>query len=699
MHIYRLLLIVTLLLTVPLGGLAQQDSVKKAKDSKSIKLSEVTVRAKNVRIEDGKIILTPTKQSKNLANDIASLIDLMDTGILEVVNGEIKTNAGQNVAIFVNGQKIDEIEKSTFWAKNVSKVEYMPMPNDSQFLGETHVLNIIMRQYATGGVTKLDARQNIPNNGNYSVASKLVANKITFNALIKGGYSTNNFSGVSGEESYNDVWYGGTKYDNILRTEKTSYRRHNKDISAALNARCTSDKFSMLHGLNLNWRKSPENTDLGKINYSPGIIDANRMEKSFSSKNHTTNFYGLYHYKFSTNTTTQLKWEISNGNNKSHSLYSETDAPIINTNIKEDNWECKFSFFLYKNFSDKLASIISLNENLNFYNTSYSGYTLSNQKQNNSRTELKANIHYTPNKRLILSFRPLLSIYSRNVNDSHHKKELSPAFEFQGYYEINSKSFTNFGTQYYFIPPQVSMTNNLILRQTELKWIQGNPELKNKGFYYFYAGYNLIPTDWCTFTAHGSYTFNPAEPCLEYRSGDKDFDGVIGKYINGNNNNRLYLKGSVLFKPIKSKIHLKGAIYYSKVSYTRSQSLNSVDASFNIKYFLPNFVIYGEFFTPRKTLQDGGNLLKKTDCSYLFGLTYGNGNINLNLTLNNIFNKRRYEHLSFINKSYSYHTQNYERGQRISLSLTYTFDYGKKVSRKIDIDAAAENQTSILGAN
>lgn len=87
-------------------------------------LNEIVVRGESVRFEDGKIIFTPSKQSKNLAKDIPGLIGLMNTGVLHVVNGQITTRGGQKVTVYINGEIADRSENATFWANNVLSVEY-----------------------------------------------------------------------------------------------------------------------------------------------------------------------------------------------------------------------------------------------------------------------------------------------------------------------------------------------------------------------------------------------------------------------------------------------------------------------------------------------------------------------------------------------------------------------------------------------
>ena len=48
---------------------------------------------------------------------------------------------------------------------------------------------------------------------------------------------------------------------------------------------------------------------------------------------------------------------------------------------------------------------------------------------------------------------------------------------------------------------------------------------------------------------------------------------------------------------------------------------------------------------------------------------------------------------------YSYTSRTWEKGRSVAVSLTYTFDYGKKVDPSINISTQEIRSTSVLGAD
>lgn len=221
---------------------AKSDSTKTKTSLDSIKLKEVVVTADNIRFEDGKVVMIPTKQAKNHAKNISSFIDIMNTGILQVKDGQITTYSGEPVNLFINGTEVDKMDAATFWAKNVQRVEYIPVPDDMNYLGKNHVLNLVMKEYVTGGLTRLNGDQYFPNNGDYSAASKLVIGKVTLNAMFEGSYDRNRLNGDKRTEDYENVWYDGVEYNNISRTEESSSIQRKNSMFAGLNARYKGKK-------------------------------------------------------------------------------------------------------------------------------------------------------------------------------------------------------------------------------------------------------------------------------------------------------------------------------------------------------------------------------------------------------------------------------------------------------------------------
>ena len=89
----------------------------------------------------------------------------------------------------------------------------------------------------------------------------------------------------------------------------------------------------------------------------------------------------------------------------------------------------------------------------------------------------------------------------------------------------------------------------------------------------------------------------------------------------------------------------------------------------------------------------------KTDWGYDFSLDYGNGNLMCSIEANNIFNK--YRLTKTISNNGPLHSQQFDwqRGQNIKVSITYYFDYGKKVTPSVEIQGLETGNSSILGSN
>ncbi len=706
-------LTILLLICSALSAQGQQSATNKASETKkevkndstktkagldSIKLGEVVVTADNIRFENGKVVMTPTKQAKNLSRNIPSLIENMNTGILTVDDGEIKTSGGQSVSLFINGEPVNKFDESTFWAKNVISVEYMPGSNDPKYLGSNQIVNLVMKEYVAGGLTKLNGYQIFPNLGQYTAASKLVVKKMTYNVLFKSEYSRDHRAHDTRTENYRDVWYDGVKYDDITRTEESSNKTRNDELYAGFNARYKDEKLTATHTFNFSWQREPETVNYGSLLYKPEIIPGNRMERSNYSRNYSYGLNGNYIYRFTPTLVIQASWGANYRKNSSLTSYSETGlSPIIN-DIGEDVWNGNFSFTIGKNFSKTIYNSYTVSEMITNYNTLYSGAGISNQKQTVSNTEIKGYLYYKPIEPLIFTINPQLSIYSRNINHNYKKTDFLPGSQFQTYYTINSKSAVSLNMIYFLINPGSSQTNDLILRQTELKWIEGSPSIKPSDFYGLSAAYNIIPVKWYNLSLHAGVLINRNQTYLSYYSGGENYDGVIGRYINGINNNQYSFSCNMTFKPFNGKLNLTAQLQYVHYRFQNGTTNNSFHPRFNARLLAGDWSISAGVNGTQKLVNDGGLLIEKRPGNYYMLIDYGNGNVNVYLGLSSIFTKKRYKYMYLNNGPYSYNSRKFDNltSQNVSLSLTYTFDYGKKVDKRIDINSSSEKTTSIL---
>lgn len=676
----------------------KNDSTKTKTVLDSIKLKEVVVTADNIRFEDGKVVMIPTKQAKNLAKNIMSLIENMNTGILTVEKGEIKTANGQAVSLYINGDKVDRMDEATFWAKNVIKVEYLPTTTDSKFQNTKNVVNIIMKEYATGGLTRLEGNQDFPNKGDYSAASKLVVGKTTFNAYVNGGYDRDRLNGDRRTENYEGVWYNSVEYDNISRTEESTSILRDNNMYAGLNALYKNDKFRTKHSFSFNWNRNPESLDFGSVAYNPQIINGNKMSRSTSSKKYSYSLGGLYTFIFTKTSWLTAKWNLSYGNNKSFSDYSETGLNSILTDVNENALNGQISLQFSHRFSNKIFMSFMINDILQSFNTSYWGDVDSKQKQLVNRNHITVILSYEPIKSLSINLYPSLTIYSRDINSATKKTDFMPGINFDVNYTINKKSAIQFDTYYNYTPPTPSMSNDLILRQTELKWIEGSPAIKPSKMYWLSLNYRIAPIKWFTFIASLNYQIKTNQNSLTYRSGGKEYDGIIGKYGNGLTNHMYDIQCNMSFRPFNGKLNLYTTFDYQRYYVRGVNSVGMLRPRLGARYNLGNWQISAGASGPQKYLTNGGYEASRSDWDYDLGVDYGNGNVTVGLELNNIFNKHYNYTSHYANGAYSYNSRNWIRGRMVNLSFSYTFDYGKKVDHSIDTGSFGSVGTSILGA-
>ena len=78
-----------------------------------------------------------------------------------------------------------------------------------------------------------------------------------------------------------------------------------------------------------------------------------------------------------------------------------------------------------------------------------------------------------------------------------------------------------------------------------------------------------------------------------------------------------------------------------------------------------------------------------------FAVIYGNNNLYLDLKIEDIFNNHRKSWVQYNSPNLNYHYNYLETGRAISINLTYTFGYGKKVDNRIDITGPESVKTSV----
>lgn len=539
----------------------ESENTSKEAEEKTTELQELIVKGENAWFEDGKAIFVPRKSAKNIASDMASLIEMMNTGMLRVKQGEITTATGQQVNIFINGVPADGLDKATFWPKNALRVEFMESSNDPRFQGKQNILNFIMKEYVTGGLTKFSGYQKIPGGGGYSASSKLVWGKMTYQAIFKGSYDRDHQSGSERDENYSDVWYDGIHYDKISRVEESDQYTRNDNLYGGFTARYRTQKWTINHGVGLQWTRNPGSGSHGLTHYNPDIINGNDVLSRYDGKNLSPSVWG--NYNITGKWSGGLNWTFAHSHNNRASSYAEGNLDPILNSTSEDSYRYYVEGYGSVNFNKKIYLSLNVSNTFRTFDTRYSGSLLSTQDQRNNDTKITAGFWYRPVPKFIFAIYPQYVLSYRDINHTLKSNQSAFGVNTKLWYTINSRNTLSFHTEYGQTVPPASDRNELLLRQTELKWIEGNPSLGFNNNYYFSLGYDFFPTSWMTLDLSATYTIYDKQVSITYRPGGTDYDGVIGSYRNGARFENLFINGTIGFSPFGGKLHIENELNYN----------------------------------------------------------------------------------------------------------------------------------------
>lgn len=679
------------------------DSISSTENNPKVReLQELIVEGKNAWIEGNKVVFIPRKSEKNLAVDASSLIENMNTGVLVVKNGQILARGGNPVAIYINGRPAMGIDLSTFWPQNAVRVEYIEDSTDPRFAGSNYAVNFIMKEYAFGGLTKINGRQNFPNNGTYSAASKFVYKDLTYSANVGGGYSRDHRSSTVNTKTYHDIYYDNIHYDKVERTEEGgAMAARNDAMHAVFNAYYNRHNTTYInHSIQYSWDRNPGSFNTGDIRYTPAIISGNKSRSDDSSRKNALSASGMYFFRFSNSRHIfRFDWDYKYSHNNFYSSYREEGATSISNQSREDFNQTfmkgEYSVFIndYNNLS------LFLDGTSAWYDTDYDGSYLGKQKIFQGIYNLSASYSWSPARIFGLNLRPSLTFHTRNVEGSARHNQWSYGLKGGIYLRSHRNNVLRFDAEYFVDRPAASMISDIILRQNELEWLKGNPYLDFSKLFSLILVDFWMPTPSFNINFMMSWSFNTNEIASEFTPGGVEHDGVIRQYYNSKNNGLIDPQISMNYSLLRGKLKFSGSLTYRYLYSTGrySRHLSWWRPRLGARYTLGNFMFDVDYSHNEKIFSNAGMTTTKSGATLDFSVTFGNGPWYVRLRGNDLANNKAVTTVETISPYYTEVARNFSTGRSVSLSLTYTFDYGKKVDPGIDAYEKSIFSTAVLG--
>ncbi len=658
-------------------------------------LGEITIVADAQRTSATKTVYIPTRNQKSTASDGVSLLARINIPQLSVnpISETVKTADNQGVSLFINFHPATNEDVSGLNPSDVKRVEYLDFPTDPRFQRAQHVVNFITNAYSYGGYTKLSGKERFMiRSGEASVYSKFAYRRMEYDLIVLGDYDYNSHIGSATDEAYR-------LESGVVRRESGTEtgRNHQRGLYSALRASWNKNENFTSRSL-VSYRRinNPVNHTSGYVNFS-GLFPSETYHTESPSTNNAVGWnselYAVLGRGWSINGTFQA--ELTDNNTTSN--YS-AGAEIIENLADEDSWFLRGSIQANKSLSDRFTLFSNILSGGGRTNIDYAGSSNAVNRFRQAFTGITVGMSLNYQK-VSGSIDGGFAFESNNING----KTMDDRYPFSHIslqYAPNKKNSISLWFQYATFSPDATMKNPNVIQQSELMYISGNPVLKCSRNTSAALSYTWLPSNKWQLSAHATM-FCIANRQIAVYTPDGPGGMMLKKYQNDGDYNHGQIGASLTGKFLDGSLSFSVAprLLLYKTTGSNSISHYPFTTSLNVNYYLGKF-FFNAYYDTGYSYVDGENAyLRKIPMSYSAGAGWASKGWNIQLSLVNLFQSAwklskdtlttRWYVSSMTQFGSDYH-------QRISLTVTYTFNYGKKVNQSGEINSEKNISTSIL---
>lgn len=311
-----------------------------------VALEEVTVKASSfVRQADKLLIFPDKKQIKHAATGYDLLYKLMIPEMdVNRMEGKVLVPGGE-ATVYIDGRKVDAREIRGLNPNEIEKIEYHDVPS-GKYMNDIASINFITKKYKSGGYLSVNMDQRIGYlSGNYNAVAKVAQGNTSY--TLFAGHSNRNHQGMKSQQEERFVFsdHVANRTTATLDSQTKSDSQYAQlNISHRKSKRSLTGKASVVH---LN---APDNYSVSSLNYH-GQSTASRSFRNTLSESWKpyAEFYGNFQVA-EKQTLDLLLWASHTRNNYTY-MYTE-DHYRTQTTGKESLYE----MFANMNYSIRFAS-------------------------------------------------------------------------------------------------------------------------------------------------------------------------------------------------------------------------------------------------------------------------------------------------------------------------------------------------------
>lgn len=683
---------------IPVSAQEQVDTLK------TQELNEVVVQAQMQRTSATSSTFIPNKEQKSSAQNAVDLLQQLAIPqiTINLVDNAVTTLSGQNVAIYINYLPASSQEIEGLLTADVRRVEYLDFPTDPRFNGSEHVVNFIMQRYEYGGYTKLTLNENflVGLSNRASVYSKFSYKSMVYDLYASTSNHDNKHVGTSYIGKYTLDDQNGVAQD-ITRSEifdKALFKYNQYPIT--FRAVYDSDKIQISNTVGFTFDQSPIAETKGKLSFTPGVSADYSYTRNEPYTTRLVSWQGGYYFilprNYQLNINPSANYSHTNCNYTYLSTLSGDD--VIENISRENAWQIRGSASLYKILSQKQNIYLRAGGGINRNDVTYLG---SNPYDNSfSDSYAGATIGYNFSNRPWNVNADVALQWERNKINSTTVSDVYPVINVSAAYSPSNhhslRAFFHLGANY----PGASEKTPNILQINELMYQTGNPDLKLSRQVNFNLQYNWMPRNSFSASFYAQY-FGENNLYVPIYTPYQNGRALLKSFITDGKYYRTSLGMSFNYKLLNNKLQLAAqpSITFYKLTGYYDVSKNPFAFNASATYYLNNFYFQASYQTPMRTIQGNRAAYYKDRDYYQLLAGWSKSGWNIRLTAINLFRSDWLGATQIINAPLYSETKlqggNYYH-RRLNLSVTYTFNYGKKVQQGNEVGEQSGAASAIL---
>lgn len=658
-----------------------------------VNLGEVEVKADNSYITNKKAVFLPSKRDRRISSSGSSLIGHMAIPTLDVspIDEKVTTVGGDEVSMYIDYAKASQASVENLNTNDVLRVEVYDYPDDPRFNGDRHVVNFVLVKYEYGGYTRLDGNERfILNSGKYSVYSKMSYKDMTYEVGVGDTYTNN-------KHTYTNSYSSFKFQDETVEYSSINDRSKNKsnDINGFLKAAYQTKKTMIDNTVGVRSNRVPGNLLEMTENFSTGNYNSGKSMSERRSNSTGVSLVGNYFFILPYDLSLMVGLTAAYSKIKSFYEYNSSGNSIINDNI-DNAWNAFLPVNLTKNLGPHSFTIRLIGETMG-NNMSYGGEIPANEKYR----FYSGGVGVEPSFNFGSFFmRPNISLfYTSESIGGYMEKRWMPKYYLPMTYTFGNKMRIDFSSQFYFISVGASNMAPNLQSQNQIMGIKGNPNLKT----------TMVQSNDLSFYWKVSRCFSVV-PLVQYYHSSRDInyqyepmkingrEVMIRGIINNGVSNNWTFKLPVSFNTPNRNLTMKATPQLNLVNQNGIMGIEKNYMRFNAQftYSFSNFYINGSYQTRAYNFSRSQHTYNKG--YFTAGGGWSNGKLKVTASALCPFATYKRGYSDIITSDYISHIDNYSPAFHTTISLTasYTFSYGKKVSRGNEAQAPGGAQSGLL---